>query len=118
MMDPDKREWQRISVDLPAKCRVIDGPARYDDMHIVDMNQQGCCIKGHVQFQKGQIVRVIIELPFEGQISITGEVIWSGAVDGDEDDFRTGLHFVVDSPLAEEMSLKLYHYCLLRQPKS
>jgi hypothetical protein len=117
MLDPEKREWQRIVVDLPARCRVVDGPARYDDMRIVDMNQQGCCLEGYIQFQKGDVVRIIVEIPFEGQISLTGDVVWSGAVDKDED-FRTGVHFLVDSALAEEMALKLYHYCLLRQPKS
>jgi len=116
MLDPDKREWQRIVVDLPAKCRVIDGPARYDMMHIVDMNHQGCCMQGPVQFEKGQVVRVITEIPFEGQVAITGEVVWSGEINKDED-FRTGIRFLIDSPPAEEMSLKLYHYCLLRQPK-
>ena len=119
MLEPDKREWQRISVDLPARCRVIDGPARYDDMHIVDMNHQGCCMEGHVQFQKGNVVRIITDIPFEGQIGVIGEVVWSGAVNSDdEENFRTGIHFVIDGPAAEEMSLKLYHYCLLRQPKS
>ena len=117
MVDPEKREWQRVSVDLPAKCRLIDGPARYDDMNIVDMNHQGCCIEGHLQFQKGDMLRIIIEIPFEGQLNITAEVIWSGLINNDED-FRTGVHFVIDSPAAEEMSLKLYHYFLLRQPKS
>jgi Tfp pilus assembly protein PilZ len=116
MLDPEKREWQRISVDLPAKCRLIDGPARYDDVHIVDMNHQGCCIEGHAPFIKGDMVRLIVEIPFEGQVGVTGEVIWSGPVNNDED-FRTGMHFVIDNPPAEEMSLKLYHYCLLRQPK-
>jgi hypothetical protein len=116
MMDPDQREWKRVSVDLPAKCRVIDGPARYDVTRIVDMHHQGCCLEGHVPFRKGDMVRVIVEIPFEGQLSITGEVAWSGSIN-ENDDFRTGMQFLIDSPLAEEMCLKLYHYCLLRQPK-
>jgi hypothetical protein len=116
MLDPDKREWQRITVNLPAKCRVVDGPARYDAMSIVDMHHQGCCFEGHMTFEKGQVVRIIVEIPFEGQVSVTAEVAWSGLVN-DRDDIRTGVHFLIDSPVAEEMSLKLYHYCLLRQPK-
>ncbi len=116
MLDPEKREWQRVSVDLPAKCRIIDGPARYDATQIVDMHHQGCGLEGHVQFQKGDMLRVIVDIPFEGQVSVTGEVVWSGPVN-DDGDFRTGIHFLIDSPPAEEMCLKLYHYCLLRQPK-
>ena len=118
MLEPDNREWQRVPVDLPAKCRIVDGPARYDMIQVVDMNHQGCCMQGASQFQKGDVVRIIIELPFEGQISMTGEVIWSGAVENDSEDFRTGVRFVLDGAAAEETSLKLYHYCLLRQPKS
>lgn len=117
MLDRDKREWKRVVVNLPAKCRVVDGPARYDDLHIVDMHHQGCCMRGHVPFQKGNMVRIVVEIPFEGPMSITGEVVWCGSVDQDGD-LRSGIRFVIDSPLAEEMSMKLYHYCLLRQPKS
>ena len=116
MLDPDKREWQRVSVDLPARCRVIDGPARYDMTRIVDMHHQGCCLEGQSRLEKGQVVRVIVEIPFEGQINVTGEVVWCGPVN-DNDDVRAGLRFLIDSPPAEEMCLKLYHYCLLRQPK-
>jgi hypothetical protein len=116
MLDADKRAWQRVSVDLPAKCRIVDGPARYEPTCIVDMHHQGCCLQGHIQFQKGDVIRIIVDIPFEGQIHMTGEVAWSGEVH-DQDDFRTGVHFLIDSPPAEEMCLKLYHYCLLRQPK-
>ncbi len=116
MLDPEKREFQRLPADLPAKCRIIDGAAHYDVVRIVDMTHQGCCLEGPVPYQKDDILRIILELPFEGQITITSQVIWSGPVN-DNEDFRTGARFLIDSPLAEEMRLKLYHYCLLRQPK-
>lgn len=116
MLDPDKREWQRVAVDLPAKCRLLDGLAHYDAVRIVNMHHQGCCLEGQVRFQKGDRIRVVVEVPFEGQLSITGDVVWSGMVN-DRDEFRTGVRFLIDSPPAEEMCLKLYHYCLLRQPK-
>ena len=116
MLDREKREWKRIAVDLVARCRAVDGPARYDDMRIVDMHHQGCCLEGHVPFNKGDQVRIIVQIPFEGQISLTGEVVWSGIVDKN-DGSRTGVRFLVDSVLVEEAVLKLYHYCLLCQPK-
>lgn len=117
MPGPDKREWQRVVVDLPAKCRAVDGPARYDMVRILDMHHKGCCLEGNVHFQKGEVIRVLVEIPFEGQVHMTGAVAWSGSLD-DQDVFRTGMKFFIDSPPAEEMCLKLYHYCLLRQPKS
>ena len=117
MINSDKRAWQRVAVDLQAKCRQIDGPARYEAVRIVDMHHEGFCLQGHVHFMKGAMVRVVVDLPFEGQISVTGQVVWSGQVN-DADDFRAGIHFILDSPPAEEMSLKLYNFCLLRQPKS
>ncbi len=116
MMDGDKRAWQRIAVDLPAKCRVIDGSAQYNHVRIIDMHQEGCGFEGGVQFHKDEILRMVVEIPFEGQLSMAAQAIWSGLVN-DEESFRTGVKFLIDTPAAEETALKLYHYCLLRQPK-
>ena len=116
MFERDKREWQRVAVDLPAQCCLVDGAVKDEIIRIVDVHQQGCCIQGRVYFEKGKRVRVMVEIPFEGPVSITGEVAWSGPVNG-QDDLRTGMRFLIDTPLAQETCLKLYHHCLLRRPK-
>ncbi|MBF0330912.1 MAG: PilZ domain-containing protein [Candidatus Omnitrophica bacterium] len=116
MMGKEQREWHRVTVNMPAKCRVVDGPARYDLVEITDMHHQGCCIHGDVVLEQGQVVRLVLELPFEGPINITGEVAWSGPISSHED-IRTGLRFKMNDLAAEDTCLKLYNFCLLRQPK-
>ncbi len=116
MYDREQREWQRIPVNMAAKCRAVDGPARYETTRIVDMHQHGCSLLGPVAFQQGQMVRLVLEIPFEGSISLTGEVKWAEPAN-DEGEYSAGLGFVIDSPAAEDTCLKLYHFCLLRQPK-
>ena len=116
MIGKEQREWQRVAVNMSAKCRVVDGPARYDAVEITDMHHQGCCLQGHVELITGQMVRLVLELPFEGLINLTGEVAWAGVIN-DEGDLRAGLKFLIDNPAAEDTCLKLYNFCLLRQPK-
>ncbi len=112
----EQREWIRIAVDLPAKYRIIDGPARYDIMRIVDIHHRGGCFQAAQHLSKGEKVRIILEIPFEGQVNFTAEVAWCFPMN-DEDDYRTGVKFIVDGPQAEENCHKLYHFCLLQQPK-
>lgn len=116
MKEPEQREWQRIVVNMQARCRVIDGAPRYESTLIVDMHHRGCCLFGPTAFAEGQAVRIILEIPFEGQISMTGKVAWAGPSNADGD-FRTGVHFLIDDRVSEEACHKLYSYCLLRQPK-
>jgi hypothetical protein len=116
MLGKEQREWQRIVVNMAAKCRAVDGPARYDAVEITDMHHQGCCIQGHIDLKQGQVVRIVLELPFEGPINITGTVAWTGRIN-DEGDTKTGLKFVINDLAAEDTCLKLYNFCLLRQPK-
>jgi len=101
---------------MSAKCRAVDGPARYDVVQITDMHHQGCCLQGQVTLMQDQVVRIVLELPFEGLINITGKVAWTGPIN-DDGDTRTGLKFMIDNPAAEDTCLKLYNFCLLRQPK-
>ena len=117
MKGPEQRQWQRIVVNMRARCRAIDGPPRYESILIIDMHHHGCCISGPTSFLKGQSVRIVFELPFEGQISLTGQAVWGGPANEDGD-YRTGVSFLVDGPAAEDNSNKLYNYCLLRQPKT
>ena len=84
MIHNDKREWQRLVVNMQARCRAVDGPACYETTRIVDIHQHGCSVLGPFQFQKGQQVRVVLDLPFEGQISMTGEVKWSEPINDEE----------------------------------
>ena len=116
MIDKDKREWQRIAVTISAKCRDIDGAPRYEPVEVRDVHQEGCCFQGQILYSKGQHVRLVLELPFEGLVNIDGDVAWSGPVD-EKGDFRTGVRFLRDNAAAEDTSMKLYHFCLLRQPK-
>ncbi|MFH0754272.1 MAG: PilZ domain-containing protein [Candidatus Omnitrophota bacterium] len=116
MIDKEQREWQRIVVNMSAKCRVVDGPPRYDSVIITDMHHQGCCLQGDIEFLKGQVIRLVLEIPFEGTINLTGEVVWAGEISND-DVYSVGIRFVIDSPMAEDMCLKLYNFCLMRQPK-
>ncbi len=116
MLNRENREWQRVNVDLMARCRALDGAPRYEPIRIIDMHHKGCCLEGTSRFQKGETVRVIVEIPFEGEVNITGLVAWSGAIN-DKGDYRTGLKFEIDSPPAEETCLKLYHYCTMKHPK-
>ena len=113
---PEKREWLRVDVNMPARCRAVDGPAKYAPVFIVDMHHHGCCFQGYELFQKGQAVRLVLEIPFEGEISMTGDVAWSGPLN-EAGEFRTGLRFRIDDPVAENTCLKLYNFCLLRQPR-
>ncbi len=116
MKGPEQRQWLRVVVNMRGRCRVIDGPPRYESTLIVDMHHHGCCIFGPTAFEEGQTVRLIVELPFEGQISMTGQVVWAGPAN-DDGDCRTGVSFLIDGLAAEEACNKLYNYCLLRQPK-
>jgi hypothetical protein len=112
----EKREWKRIDVNMPARCRAVDGPACYDNVLILDMHQNGCCLQGREFYQKGQVVRVVLEIPFEGSVNMAGEVAWSGPLD-EGGVFRVGLRFLIDNPMAENMCMKLYNFCLFRQSK-
>ncbi|GEM_PF-5496080 len=113
----EQREWMRIAVNMPAKCRLIDGAARYEATRVTDIHHQGGCLEGAQYFRKGARIRIILEIPFEGQVSFTAEAAWSVPINA-EGDYRTGLKFIIDGPLAEDNCNKLYHYCLLRQPRA
>ena len=117
MKQPEKREWQRVSVNMMGRARVIDGPARYDAVRIVDMHHQGCCLEGVVAYEHEQAIRIILEIPFEGEVSILGNVAWVGLIN-DQGEYRSGIRFVVDDPRSEEVCMKLYHFCMMRKPKT
>ena len=112
----EQREWLRVEVNMSAKVRIIDGPARYENVQIIDMHHQGCCLEGRSLFEKNQTLRIVLEIPFEGMVDITGDVMWAGAI-SDNGCYRTGLRFKIDRPVDEEVTLKLYHFCLVRAPK-
>jgi Tfp pilus assembly protein PilZ len=116
MLGREQREWIRVPVDLMAKCRAVNGAARYDAVRIVDMHHKGCCLQAAVFFRKGTEVRVILDLPFEGALSMTAEVAWHMPVDTN-DEYRMGLKFIIDTPAAEDICMKIYNYCSLRHPK-
>ena len=108
----NKREWIRLAVDMPAKYRIIDGPARYETARMVDVHHHGGCLQCPQHLRKGEKIRIVMEIPFSGQVNFTAESMWS-IPDNADGTYRVGMKFIIDNPQAEENSHKLYHFCLL-----
>ncbi len=108
-MGQEKRAWTRMSVALNARCRPVD-VASYTYMKITDIHHEGCCLEGEVSFPVGQELRITTNIPIEGEVYMAGKVAWSKHVE-DGGGYRTGVKFVVDSPVAEAAQFKLYNYC-------
>lgn len=110
-MQDERRSWERVKVDLQAKCRLVDAAA-YSLCQITDIHHEGCCLEGNTDFLLGQELRLVVRIPIEGEIYLIGTVCWSRR--DHKGEFNTGLKFVVSGQLAEENAAKLYSFCVSR----
>ncbi len=107
----EKRSWQRVKVNLKAKCRLVD-VAAYSFYQITDIHHEGCCIVGESGFQEGQEVRIVVHIPTEGEIYLIGMIRWSRR--DEKGEYNIGIKFLINGQMAEESSGKLYSFCVSR----
>lgn len=108
----EKREWKRIPFTKVAKCRTAEESA-YRHVHIVDIHHQGCCIKSDIGFQNDEEIRILVDVPVEGSLYLTGVVMWSELIHK-EKSYRTGVKFVSGGPQSDEAHAKLYNFCMMQ----
>ena len=108
----EKRSWKRVAVKLIAKCRPVDLSV-YREIRITDIHQEGCCVKSEDAFEKDEELRLVIDIPKEGKIYLAGKVMWAEWAE-EEAVNCAGIRFVIDSPVAEAASFKLYNFCMGR----
>ena len=113
----EQRQCQRIPVVFDAKCRGIEDTfTPYHRTEIVDITHEGCRLVGSGHFKRGQVVSLLVDLPYEGSLHLQAVAAWSAPLYKNAIS-ETGLRFITEDSTAEETYMKLYHFCLLRQPK-
>ena len=111
----EQRQDQRIGVFVEAKYRKEDSVyTPYCPGEIVDIHHLGCRLLGPVVCERGEVVSIQVDLLPEGAFDLEGVVAWSAPVVRDHV-YETGVRFLTEDRTAEEMYLRLFHYCLINR---
>ncbi len=97
----DKRQWQRIDVDLQAECGCSSLPSEKFKIRVLNINEHGFCCAVPMTLKPGQKINLALDLKIHGKSFLNAKVIWSGYFETTEE-YRAGLR-IVDS---ERKSMK------------
>ncbi|NLE65749.1 MAG: hypothetical protein GX606_07550 [Elusimicrobia bacterium] len=89
----DKRQWQRLDVDLSAVCSCSSLPKEKFSLRVININETGTCCVVPLGLKLGQKISFEMELPGRGIVRAVMKVVWSGYFER-EGEYRAGLKIV------------------------
>jgi hypothetical protein len=113
----DKRQWQRIDVDLEAECNCVAQVGEKFRIRVININEQGLCCAVPMTLKPGQKVNLAIDLKVHGKAFLSAKVIWSGYFEKTEQ-YRAGLRIVDCEPEEHEVFLRFYNFLALQKHKA
>lgn len=73
----EKRQYQRVVIELPAQCEITGPPQMSFPAKVIDIAPEGICFTTPHILKAGTNVSLIVELDREGHVKLTAQVIWS-----------------------------------------
>ncbi|MBF0122970.1 MAG: PilZ domain-containing protein [Candidatus Omnitrophica bacterium] len=113
----DKREWQRIDVDLRAECGCASLPSEKFTVRILNINEHGLCCAVPTTLKPGQKINLAMDLRIHGKAFLSAKVIWSGYFEKTEE-YRAGLRIIDSEPEEHEVFLRFYNFLALQKRKA